>query len=317
MHSLIICENDLIDHYNKNNPISQNYISHITPVYGSSEFTNINYIIQYIKYETDDGPIFKNSKIVKGISFSDITFSKHKNTENFDKANSSKIGSITIEMSKAHYDNYKRTYSRLQSLLAEIMSVVNLLIEIGRQISCFLCEKKMSSDIMNNLLSNKKIKNINIKKYNRDNLYKSINKNKTLPDENNNINYSKGNNCNNSLVLEKSNDRQLIKKINNFRINKEINNKNNTKTNNKVFKTLNYFSIFKSFLCFKDKKTKLINLLHGFVIEDLSIEKILQRIYNLEESSKYCSTKKDYNNCKFNEINKYIMDINNEIENNT
>ena len=50
----------------------------------------------------------------------------------------------------------------MQSLLAELMSVISLLFEIGGQISIFLCEKKMSKDIIfnliNDIISNKKIK---------------------------------------------------------------------------------------------------------------------------------------------------------------
>ena len=76
-----------------------------------------------------------------------MTFSRNiKNYYNLQKdfinSNSSKIGKISIEMNRSHFDNYKRTYSRLQSLLADVMSVVNLLFEVGRLITKFLCQKK-------------------------------------------------------------------------------------------------------------------------------------------------------------------------------
>ena len=51
--------------------------------------------------------------------------------------NISNIGSITFEINKAKYDYYKRIYQRFQSLLAEIMSVISLIFEVGRQISFF------------------------------------------------------------------------------------------------------------------------------------------------------------------------------------
>ena len=41
---------------------------------------------------------------------------------NFKNLNQSIIGTISIEINKSNYDNYKRSYQRLQSLLAEIMS---------------------------------------------------------------------------------------------------------------------------------------------------------------------------------------------------
>ena len=83
--------------------------------------------------------------------------------KDFENYNSSRIGIITIEINQSYFDNYKRTYERLQGLLAEIMSVVNLLLQIGNIISNFLCKKRMCKDIMNNLLNNQKIQRINKK----------------------------------------------------------------------------------------------------------------------------------------------------------
>ena len=55
--------------------------------------------------------------------------------------NRANIGNIDFSLNKSNYDNYKRTYQRLQSLLAEIMSVISLVFEIGRQLSAIFCEK--------------------------------------------------------------------------------------------------------------------------------------------------------------------------------
>jgi len=52
------------------------------------------------------------------------------------------IGTIEFGINKSNFDNYKRSYQRLQSLLAEIISVINLLFEVGRQISNILGGKK-------------------------------------------------------------------------------------------------------------------------------------------------------------------------------
>ena len=94
-----------------------------------------------------------------GIYFSDMSFFKNIKDDydleyNLTNSNKSQIGEIEIEIHKSHFDNYNRSYQRFQSLLAEIMSVVNLLLEIGRQISTFLCDKKMSKDIIKSLLNN-------------------------------------------------------------------------------------------------------------------------------------------------------------------
>lgn len=81
---------------------------------------------------------------------------------NFEEVNNSNsiIGTIEVAINKSNFDNYKRTYQRLQSLLAEIMSVCSLLFEIGIQISNIIGDKKMSIDIMDYILNKKVIDNI-------------------------------------------------------------------------------------------------------------------------------------------------------------
>ena len=159
LQTLIVGQNDLIDHTNKNTPINNSYIYDLTQGFHSREYTQIKYYFEYIKYESDGGFFFKNPKILNGIYFSDMSFFKNIKDDydlekNLTNSNKSLIGEIEIEINKSHFDNYNRSYQRLQSLLAEIMSVVNLLLEIGRQISTFLCDKKMSKDIIKSLLNN-------------------------------------------------------------------------------------------------------------------------------------------------------------------
>ena len=52
--------------------------------------------------------------------------------------------------------------------------------------------------------------------------------------------------------------------------------------NNKELKKINYFHILISYLCFKNKKTEIINLCEEIITEDLCVERILKRFYNLE-----------------------------------
>ena len=90
--------------------------------------------------------------------------------------------------------------------------------------------------------------------------------------------------------------------------------------NNKFMKEINYFHVIKSYLCFKDNKSKLIQLCHNLVIEDMSVERLLQRLYNLERIY-FSFLKEEKGKIKlikikrFKEINKCLMDINNEIYN--
>ena len=57
------------------------------------------------------------------------------------------IGTIFINLSEVNFDSYKRVYPRIQSLLAEITSVINLLLVIGQILSKILLDKKMSKNI--------------------------------------------------------------------------------------------------------------------------------------------------------------------------
>ena len=61
----------------------------------------------------------------------------------------------------------------------------------------------------------------------------------------------------------------------------------------------------------------MVNLLHDFVTENLSIEKIFERIFKLENIYKqnFNSINKENDFSEFSEINKLINDINVEIEN--
>ena len=275
------------------------------------------YYFQYIKYESDEGFFYEKSKKYDGISFSDITFYKSIK-QNYNLNNNTNkdniIGSIVIEVNQSNFDNYKRSYKKIQALLAEIMSVISLLFQIGGQISIFLCDKKMSKDIIFNLINDDIESNIK-KRFSLPNAKINI-----LNTENNNINLLNERKTNltsfkNSynFNIEKSCESKLNKEniIKNFRLDSEQN--NNQNYINELNKEINYLHIIKSLFCFNDKKTKLIDLCHNIVIEDISIERIFERFCNLEKAYHLLSdmkNKKLFNeNRKLDEINKYINEI--------
>ena len=325
LQAMIVTENDLIDHKNKNNPISSFFIYQISTSFSSTEYTKIYYDYQYIKYESDDGLFYRNSKTLSGVSFSGMTFYKgiqdiYNLERDFQNSNESNIGDIKLEINKSHFDNYSRSYKRLQSLLAEVMSVVSLLFEIGRQILSFLCEKKMNTDIVYDILNQDK-KYIPIKLTHINNLTKINQKNKNeyssdkkifQPELMNKINDNTLDENNEIIKLDKSKENLKMKK-------NAIEEKN---INNEFIKKINYFYVLKSYFCFKDNKSKLIQLCHNLVIEDMSVERIIQRLYNLERIY-YSYLKEETGKIKlikikrFKEINKCILDINNEKYNTT
>ena len=262
IQSLIVSQNSLIDLNNKSNPLSNSFEYHFTPSFSSSQFTTVNFNFQFIKYESDNGFLFKYLKNFKnfiGISFSDMTFfNSYKNNYDIEKHlkedNKVNIGSFKFSLNKSNYDNYKRTYQKLQSLLAEIMSVISLLFEIGRQISAFLCEKSMRKDIIETLINRDKKHILRVQSYCINKLCKTSENNNITPIEKKNAQYESINMINNKL--------ENSERIDKIKLNKskdDIAYKNEKiiqiKINNKLTDKLNYFHILKSYFCFKDKKT--------------------------------------------------------------
>jgi len=318
IQSLIVSENSLIDHNNKSNPLSNSYEYHFTPSFSSSQFTTADYNIQFIKYESDDGFFFKNNKNFIGISFSDmIFFNSYK--ENYDieknlkEDNKVNIGEIEISLNKSYYDNYKRTYQRLQSLLAEIMSVISLLFEIGRQISTFFCEKSMSKDIIETLINRDKKHILRVQSYRIIKLCKtSENYNNVKPIERKNTQYESVDIINNKLEISERIDKTKLN-ISKNDISYKNEKINQIKINNKHIDKVNYFHILKSYFCFKDNKTEMINLCNDIIREDMCIERILERFYNLEKlSHHYLDIKKEKQKINKNKeiIKKDIDNIN-------
>ena len=74
------------------------------------------------------------------------------------------IFSITFKINGANYDYYKRTYKKFQSFLAEVTSLINLLITICKIISEYLLYKKMNKDIIRYILTSKEKKEMLEKK---------------------------------------------------------------------------------------------------------------------------------------------------------
>jgi len=197
----------------------------------------------------------------------------------------------------------------LQSLLAEITSVINLLFEVGRQISNILGGKKMSLSIIEYLV-------------NKDTLHikKSTNKIILIKNKRNESSIGKVKpeifeNSNNLDNTTKSNKIKLSENNNKISENNNIDKKNDK---NRILKEINFHHIIKSFLCFKDKKSQFINFCYNIITKDMSIERILERFYNLEKINYYLSNEdkrkiKRIKNKKFLEIDKKIDEFNGEI----
>ena len=144
MFITIVTQNDIIDH-SKKNPFVPNY--QINNIYlQNMTNTYLVYNYQYIKYESDDGIIFSNKIISNGIGYG--------GSNPFDRIDySSSIFTIDFKINSANYDFYRRSFIKFQSFLADVMSLINLLITISKIVSEFLLYKKMHKDIIRNILT--------------------------------------------------------------------------------------------------------------------------------------------------------------------
>ena len=120
----------------------------------------------------------------------------------------------------------------------------------------------------------------------------------------------------NNTHINGYNDKIMIN-VSKDKIFHKIEKNNNSHRNNKILKGINYFLIIKSYFSFNDKKTKLINLCHNTMSEDICIERILKRIYDLENVYNYFTSKVkgkliNNKNMRFKEINKCLDKINYE-----
>ena len=121
------------------------------------------------------------NKHYNGMIFSNINFYKNNNYDIYNLKNylnispSSVVATISFIINQSNFDIYKRSYQRFQSLLAEIMSVISLLFQIGEQISYILCNKKMSKDILFEISNKSKIDLLNQRTNNINKLLKTEN----------------------------------------------------------------------------------------------------------------------------------------------
>ena len=118
-----------------------------------------------------------------------------------------------------------------------------------------------------------------------------------------------------SEFTEKQNSKEFLKES----INIKLKDKKLKERNIKVLKNLKFFDIIKSFFCFQDAKTKLIDLCNRIINEDICIDRILIRLYNLEKIYSLIENKENDKN-KFNrkedakKLDDYIFQINYETE---
>ena len=257
----IVSENDFIDHNNKVNPYINSYNKQRVYSNDNIEFLDIEYNFNYIKYDMDNGIFYQKYNSLDLITFSNVYSYQ---------LNSFIPGQLSInidfKINKSNYDHYIRTYTKIQSLLADVANIIHLLMLIGTILSSFLLDKQMSRDILQTIILNNKILDSDINlTFEND----KFNKNEEIKM----IDFSS-----NRFSRNKFKSSSLI--INGDFTVKDKNFKKLTKI--KILNNLKFFDFFKSYFCFKSIKYKLIDACHDLFKEEICIENILKRLYNLE-----------------------------------
>ena len=267
----ILTENDLLDNTNKENPISKYYNNEQINFAKFNYDINLIYEFQYIKYRTDNGVFFQKPKDINAIQFSKITDKSDKGGAQQDLRNGIML---ELEINKIYYDYYYRSYQKLQSAIADILTTINLIFSLGSKISFFILNKYMCKDIIKELV----IRNdISQREY-----HKSFHLNRALGPKNiTKKNEEKSNNINSKTILKKTIKIGAILSTNlteKIKHTKSLLQSQKQKFINKI----NYLDVFKNIICCCYKQNKLYEICNKIFNEDICIDKILRRIYKLE-----------------------------------
>ena len=295
----LIMANDFINHTNKINPIKNNYIEAYSSYFDNNIFEITTFNLDYIEYDSDDGILFNSINTYHGIrlhgQFQELYIRK--------KTDINSIGGVKIQINRNTFDKFERNYTKLQYLLAEMESIITLVYNIGKIVANIIARKKMSLDLSRIILSKK----TEIDRGEFD-LYK---KNPSFNEIYGDIEYIRNQKYqfkrNNSLDKYQSSMKTSFssrnQEISNNFFRKNSKKDNNSKLNIKKvikdsilrnidinimnelkMKKITVNSILRSyFCCFKDKKTKLINLCHSIILNELCIDRILIRLFKLEK----------------------------------
>ena len=146
-----IHEFDLIDNYNRSNPlsvesvISEAYIDFVSHCYADVKS-------KFIYYESNNGIIFNNFKKYTGLTSDSFTHSS-KAKELFDYK--STILSLSFSLNINSILNYKRTYEKITSVIVDIFGITRVLFFLGGFIVSVLSQNYFSFKLFDEIFSQK------------------------------------------------------------------------------------------------------------------------------------------------------------------
>jgi hypothetical protein len=208
-----VIQSDSINHFDRYNPLKKDYVIGNTEVLTNSDIIYPVIFLNNIEYETDNGAFFSNNKIYKGIEFSNQQDKMPKNYKNLIPKEVNKslrsldsndfnvtirtspsiieehslidvMGLIFLKINGQYLERYKRIYPKLQSLIADIISTIQLILLIYEFLTNNLYSNKIRVEIIKSILKDYdggEMK-INLEKENKENnkaeLIKVVNNNK-------------------------------------------------------------------------------------------------------------------------------------------
>ena len=327
-----VIQSDSINHFDRNNPLKKDYAFGDTKVFTNSEIIYPVIFLNYIEYETDNGVFFSSNKIYKGIEFSNQQDKMPKNYKNFIPKDSGDqianiinvgsridvIGIIFLRINGQFIERYKRIYPKLQSLIADIISTIQLILLIYEFLTNNLYSNKIRVEIIKSILKDYdggEMK-INLEKENKENKEKK--KVELIKVDNNNKNYKKNIIFENIIPKKKI----ILPKITNLRVNiqssnrlitqnidkgKIINKKNNHDMLLEKMNKINFCNLLLyDFSCCCQKKSKINKIIekcNELIDKEASFDNIIYKMLKIDN-------KKEQKIFENNEIKEIIKILN-------
>ena len=206
-----------LDHHNNKNPLTSSYLSQTIAVSNDFKYSYF-YDFRKIIYETKEGFLFKKDKVMSDVSFDLSTRlqSIYANTKEFLVPLS--LSTFQFSINQEYADKYQRSYQSIETVIANIGGVCNLVIIIIKFIIKFLTDGFIYYRLASGLTKVKKTvagtKILNSSVLQKSNLNNNNNNNNTSFAISNNDSVTKDL-SNNILLFNKSYittpDRQIIK----------------------------------------------------------------------------------------------------------
>ncbi len=295
-----VIQSDSIDHFDRNEPLKPNYDSGESEAFSPLKQIYTIILLNYLEYETDNGIFFSNNKIYKGIEFYNqedkmplnyVSFIHDNETIDFSKE---EMCIFFLRINGKSFERYKRTYPKFQSLIAEVISTIELIVSIYKWSTNNVYSNTMVVEIIRSILSkinyDEEIKS-NLKNINYiNNKIEPINIGPIVNVHKEKIKYE-NTNRNANISLSTVNEIQEKAKsdiLNNLNINQgeTINEINKYKDKNCLLEKMNKINfwniLFYKFCCCFKKERKIIKKCNELVDSESSIDYIIYRMLKLE-----------------------------------